>query len=340
MSMLTRGRKNQTQSGKVTIVIPVWNSGRWISDCLAGLRRQTYTDFVLLLVDNGSTDGAIEQIEKHGFRNFHVLSFDQNMGFAVAVNAGIKQATTPYVALLNIDTIPAPDWLECLVVAMDNAPEDVTSLASRMLKMSNTELIDSAGDTLSWYGSAFKRGHGKRSDMYMQQEEVFSVCAGAALYRRSFFEKVGCFDEKFHSYFEDIDLGFREKIYGYRCLYVPGAVVLHHGHGAGVFGAYYVYLLTRNRLLALIKNVPGPCLRRHCFQLLYGQLHFLVLYRRPVASLKGYFSAFFLLPMVLVDRKRIQAHRRVPIDRLENMIEPVLGEAGFMGRICRKIICR
>lgn len=332
--------KKTFSQGKVTIIIPVWNSGCWISDCLAGLRRQTYTDFVLLLVDNGSTDGSLEEVDKHGFREFHILSFEQNMGFSVAVNAGIRQATTRYVALLNIDTVPEPGWLENLVMAMDNAPVEVTSLASKMLNMSNSEIIDSAGDILSWYGSAFKRGNGQRADMFKRPTEVFSACAGAALYRKSFFDEVGCFDENFHSYFEDVDLGFREKLYGYRCLYVPNAVVLHHGHSAGVFGPYYVFLLTRNRLLTLVKNVPGRCLIRHIWQLLYGQVHFFIIYRRPLASLKGYLSALFLLPVVLVGRKKIQAGRRISIDNLEHMIRPGLGEVSFMERIRRRIVCR
>jgi len=331
--------KQSSEKARVTIVIPVWNSGRWIPDCLAALRRQEYSNFVLLLVDNGSSDGSVERIEKHGFRDFRLLSFPQNRGFAVAVNAGIKQAKTPYVVLLNIDTIPAVDWLSCLVKTMDAAPDEVTSLASKMLDMSDPEVIDSAGDTLNWYGSARKRGHGKNSERFFQREDVFSACAGAALYRRSFFDEVGCFEEKFHSYFEDIDLGFREKLYGYRCLYVPEAVVLHHGHSAGVFGAYYVFLLTRNRLLALVKNVPLPCLLRHGPQLLYGQCHFFILYRKPLASLKGYFSAFLLLPGMLAERWKIQSQRKVPLDRLENMIGGELGEPGIIERIRRKIVC-
>jgi GT2 family glycosyltransferase len=323
---------------KVTIVIPVWNSGKWIAGCLSSLSCQTYTNFDVVLVDNGSEDGSIEVVKKATIPNLSIISLKKNYGFAVAVNVGVKSTKTPYVALLNVDTLPDSHWLERLVDAMDKAPDYVTSLASKMLIMDSPELIDSAGDLLSWYGTARKRGHGEDKGKFDQQDCVFSACAGAALYRASLFNEVGYFDERFTSYFEDIDLGFREKLYGYKTLYVPEAIVLHQGHSAGVTGGYYVFLLTRNRLLTLIKNVPVAGCFRHLFQILYGQLYFLLVYKHPMASVRGYLSAFFLLPDVLKDRKKIQASRKEKLTVVDNILDSTLGEPSLIALLWKKIL--
>lgn len=326
-------------SCKVTIVIPVWNSGKWISGCLSSLLCQTYPNFHIVLVDNGSEDGSVEIVKNASIPNLKIISLKRNYGFAVAVNVGIKSTKTPYVALLNVDTLPDSDWLERFVDAMDKAPDYVTSLASKMLIMESPELIDSAGDLLSWYGSARKRGHGEDEGKFEQQDCVFSACAGAALYRVSLFDEIGYFDERFTSYFEDIDLGFREKLYGYKTLYVPEARVLHLGHSAGVAGSYYVFLLTRNRLLTMVKNVPTAGCVRHLFQILYGQLYFFLVYKHPVASVRGYLSAFFLLPDVLKDRKKIQASRKEKlIIVVENILDSILGEPSLLELLRKKFL--
>ncbi len=321
---------------KVTVVIPVWNSEKWIPGCFDSLARQTFVEFSLTVIDNGSSDNSVEIIKERDISNITLVELEKNIGFAAAVNMGIKSASSPYVALLNIDTIPADDWLEKLVETMDAAPSTITSLASKMLDMKDSALIDSAGDTLSWYGSAFKRGHGESAKSYTEKDYVFSACAGAALYRRSLFDTIGFFDERFVSYFEDVDLGFREKLFGFKCLFVPEAKVLHHGHSAGVVGGYYVFLLTRNRLLTLVKNVPLDEMLHHFGQLLYGQVYFFIMYKRPVASLKGYFSAVRMLTDVLRDRKLIQKQSQGKMSA--GWLESTLGEPGIFKRLMAKII--
>ncbi|RUM45059.1 MAG: glycosyltransferase family 2 protein [Desulfocapsa sp.] len=323
---------------RVTVIIPVWNSAQWIHACLSAVSCQTFTNFQLLIIDNGSTDDSMVRVKQHDITDLTIISFPKNRGFAAAVNAGIRQAATPYIALLNIDTVPAVDWLEYLVQAMEEATPEVTSAASRMLSMENPEQIDSAGDILSWYGSAHKRGHGQNADTFNQRDFIFSACAGAALYRRSLFRDIGCFDELFTSYFEDIDLGFREKLHGYRCLYVPEAKILHQGHGAGIAGGYYVFLITRNRLLTLIKNIPFPDLLRHCHQILYGQLYFFIVYRHPLASVKGYLSALLLLPAILRERKKILRNNRKQKILLDKILEPSLGEPGLTALLRKKTV--
>jgi GT2 family glycosyltransferase len=326
-----------SQELTVTVVIPVWNSSKWIPGCLSALTQQTYQQFCVMLIDNGSEDDSVEKVKKAGLKYLEIISFPENRGFAAAVNEGIRSSPTPYVALLNIDTVPASDWLEQLVTAMERAPEAVTSLASKMLNMNDPDLVDSAGDSLSWFGSAQKRGHGERAGNYQQEEDVFSACAGAALYRRSFFQEVGLFDEGFTSYLEDIDLGFREKLYGYRCLFVPAAKVLHQGHSAGVVGSYYVYLLTRNRLLTMAKNLPVKSMLTHLTQLLYGQFYYFFVYKDPVASIRGYHAFLRLLPYALRQRKQIQRNRRISLEQLESYLTGSLGEPGLIKIVKRKL---
>ncbi len=310
---------------KVTVVIPNWNTRRWLAGCLDGLRAQHYRDFKVILVDNGSTDGSVAFVKQH-YPEVQVLSFAENRGFAPAVNAGIQRTRSEYIALLNVDTVPKSNWLLSLVETMEQSPPDVGCLASKMLKLEDPNTIDEAGDTLSWYGSARKRGAGEPVEAYNQVEEVFSACAGAVLYQRDFLEEVGDFDESFNSYLEDIDLGLRGRLLGYRCLYVPTAEILHQGHGSGLARSRYVYLMTRNRLALLLKNIPLALLLKHSWTLLYGQIYFFLVYKKPFHSLAGTIMFLCALPRILRQRRAIQKRRRTSNEALETMLSDNLGE--------------
>jgi GT2 family glycosyltransferase len=321
---------------ETTVIIPNWNTRRWLPGCLDGLRKQNYQDFQVLLVDNGSTDGSISFVRQH-YPEVQVLAFDRNRGFASAVNAGIRQTESTYVALLNVDTIPQPGWLFHLVAAIQRSP-DVGCVASRMLKLKNPDLIDDAGDTFSWFGSARKRGQGEPAEHYNQLEEVLSACAGAALYRRTLLEKLDGFDESFVSYLEDIDLGLRARLIGYRCLYAPDAKVLHQGHGAGIARSQYVYLMTRNRLAIVTKNIPFSLLWKHLWNLLYGQIYFFLVYKRPLHSMIGTLAWLIALPQLLRQRRKIQARQVISDQVLESMLSNELGEIPLREIIANKLL--
>jgi GT2 family glycosyltransferase len=265
------------------------------------------------------------------------LGLEKNRGFAPAVNAGIRQALSEYVVLLNVDTVPQPDWLANLVETIEKSPPDVGCLASKMLNLNNPNIIDDAGDTFSWYGSARKRGWREPANAYLEAEEVFSACAGAALYRRIFLEEVGIFDENFTSYLEDIDLGLRGRLLGYRCLYVPSAEVLHHGQGAGTPRSRYVYLMTRNRLALILKSIPFELLLKHSQTLLFGQFYFFLVYKRPLHSLAGMISFLFALPRLLRQRQDIQRQRKISNQALDPMLSRDLGEPSLKDIIKTKL---
>ncbi|GAB4426649.1 MAG: glycosyltransferase family 2 protein [Anaerolineae bacterium] len=321
---------------KVTVVIPNWNTQRWLPGCLDGLRAQTYHDFKVLLVDNGSTDGSLELVRTR-YPEVEILAFPENRGFAPAVNAGIRQSDSEYIALLNVDTIPQPDWLACLVETMEQNLPDVGSLAAKMLSMDDPAIMDDAGNTLSWYGSACKRGRGEPAQNYVQMEEVLSACGGAAFYRRDFLEAVGLFDETFVSYLEDVDLGLQGRLRGYRCLYVPGAQVLHQWRGAGIPRPRYVYLATRNRLTLLLKNMPWSLLLKHSPTLLYGQFYFFLVYKKPLASLAGIFAFLQALPRILKQRRMIQQGKSISNHALEALLTHDLGEPPLSEIILNKL---
>ncbi len=321
---------------KVTIIIPNWNTQHWLPGCLDGLRAQSFRDFRILLVDNGSNDDSIALVKQH-YPEVEFLAFTENRGFAVAVNTGIQQSCSEYVALLNVDTVPQPDWLASLVEVMEQSPSDVGCLASKMLVLEHPDLLDDVGNVLSWYGSAIKRGRGKPAEDYAEMEEIFSACAGAALYRRIFLEAVGNFDEYFVSYLEDVDLGLRGQLFGYRCLFVPQAKVLHQWRGSSLPRSKYVYLATRNRLTLLLKNIPWQLLFKHSPTLLYGQFYFFLVYKKPLYSLAGISSFLLALPHILDQRRIIQKRKKISNQRLEALLSRELGEPALRNIIKTKL---
>ncbi len=311
---------NASSQAKATVVIPNWNGARWLPGCLGGLAEQTFRDFHVVVVDGASHDGSVAYV-RETFPAVHVLTLDRNYGFAAAANAGIRVNRSPYVVLLNNDTVPRPQWLGALVDAIEQAPDAVGSIASKMLSMNDPERVDDAGDLLTWQGAAYKRGHGCAAQEYDRPIEVFSACGGAALYRRVFLDDVGHFDERFFAYLEDVDLGLRGQLRGYRCLYAPNAEVLHHGYGSQTRRARYIRLVTRNRLLLLLKNVPAPLLLAHSLDLVYGQFYFVVAYGRPLQSLSGYLLFLRELPHVWRERRAILRNGRIANSDLASRLE-------------------
>jgi GT2 family glycosyltransferase len=299
---------------KVTVVIPNWNGMQWLSGCLGSLHNQDLSGFKIIVVDNGSTDSSVQFIKSH-YPEIEIIELPHNAGFAKAVNIGIEKSTAPYIAVLNNDTIVHREWLSRLLDKIESLPTDIAGISPKMLRMDDCNVMDDAGDELSWYGSATKRGHDEPASAYSDEVEVFSPSGGASLYRREFLVKTGGFDPDFFAYLEDVDLGLRGKLLGYRYLYLPTAKVLHKSHGSGIQFADYVTLVTRNRLLLFAKNVPSSLLFKHAPELLYGQLYFFITYGHPLASLKGYWSFIMNLPETM--KKRRKQMKNIKIDQAE-----------------------
>lgn len=310
-----------SSSSRISVIIPNWNGCKWLDGCLNALRSQDYADFEVLVVDDASTDGSVDHL-KERFPEVRVLPLAGHQGFAAAVNAGIQATSGEYVILLNNDTLPSISFIRNLATAMDGMPLDVGCLASCMLSLDDPMLIYDAGDIFTWYGHGLKRCHGAPVTEIIGDCEVFSPCAGAALYRRAFLNDTGSFDEKFVSYLEDIDLALRGRLLGYRCIFISSAFVLHKGHGSALPRGDYIRFMTRNRLMILGKNIPSSLLLRHLCPLLIGQLALLIQYRRPLDSLIGYLSFLGLIPHVMRERRRIHAASKLSDQEIERLLDP------------------
>lgn len=255
---------------KITIIIPNYNGKHFLKPCLESLAEQSCTDFKILVVDNHSTDGSIEYIQTH-YPGIRLLTLKKNYGFSAAVNAGIRRAATPYVILLNNDTTVEPRFVEELLHAIEESPK-IFSVSSKMLQMHHPDLIDGAGDLYTLLGWGVARGAGRPAGNYTRPDEVFSACAGAAIYRRSVFQEIGWFDVSHFAYLEDIDIGYRARIHGYQNRYCPDAIVHHVGSGTSgsKYNSFKVRTSARNSIWLVYKNMPFLQLLLNLLPLLAG----------------------------------------------------------------------
>jgi len=243
---------------KVTVIIPNYNGIQYIKNCLDSLYRQEEgtPEFSVIVVDNASSDGSRELVRDY-FPQVDLIRLKKNTGFCHAVNRGIKKAKTPYVILLNNDTAVMPGFVKYLTEAVAGK-KSTFSVSAKMLMWDDDSLVDDAGDGLSVLGWAYSRGKGKPAGDYDKSSEVFSACAGAAIYRKDVFAQIGLFDENHFAYLEDVDIGYRARIYGYRNYFEPRAKVRHAG--SAVSGSRYNEFKTRlasaNSIYLIWKNMP------------------------------------------------------------------------------------
>ncbi len=241
---------------KVTVVIPNYNGINYIKKCMDSLQNQTFKDFEILVVDNCSVDGSYEFI-KENYPDVMLIPMDKNYGFSIAVNVGIKKSRTPYVILLNNDTEVDKDYVGELYNHISKSKK-IFSVSSKMISYNERDIMDDAGDLYTIIGWGFQRGVGQNIDKYNEPCRVFSACAGAAIYRRDVFKKIGLFDKMHFAYLEDIDVGYRAKIHGYRNEYCPSAKVYHIGSATSgsKYNDFKVKLAARNSIYLNYKNMP------------------------------------------------------------------------------------
>ena len=241
----------------MTVVIPTLSADRRLVECLDALSRQTRRDFEVIVVDN-SGKGLVKNGEA-GRRGATVIEPGRNLGFGAAINLGFRDSRAPLVAALNDDAAPRAEWLEALVNATERWPE--AGMLASQVRFYQEEFLDSAGMVMSWDASSKQRGHLFPVAEYDREEEVLFPSASAALYRRAMLDEIGLFDEDFFLYCEDTDLGLRARWAGWKCVYVPGAIVEHHySHSAGRASRLKAYYVERNRLFVAAKNYPGRML--------------------------------------------------------------------------------
>jgi GT2 family glycosyltransferase len=295
----------------ISIVVLNLNGKRYLDECLESLRRQTRTDFEVILVDNGSIDGSLEHLEEH-FPEVRIVRNGANLGFAGGTNSGIRQAEGDYVITLNNDTRADSRFVERLMGPVES-DELVGMCASKMLFPDGR--INSTGICVSRSGAAWDRGMFEADDGQCDlSDDIFGPCAGAALYSRKMLDEIGLFDEDFFLYMEDVDLAFRARLAGWKCVYVPEAVVYHHHGGTAGFGSdISVYYGNRNIVWYPLKDFPLRLLLRSLPWIVGRNLAVIPYYMsmgQGKTILRSKLDAIRFIPHML--KKRDSIVRRVP----------------------------
>jgi len=297
---------------KIAVVIVNWNAGDLLRRCLESVAAQERRPDRVVVVDNASSDGSLEAALRLHPR-VEAIRLESNTGFAAANNLALRACDDcDLVALLNPDAFAAPSWLARLAETAERHPEHA-SFASRILLAHDDRLLDGAGDVYHVSGLVWRAGHGTPAPASEAPREVFSPCAAAALYRRDAVLDAGGFDERYFCYLEDVDLGFRLRLRGHRCLYVPAAVVRHVGSGTTARGSdFATFHGHRNLVWTFVKDMPASLLVRYLPQhLLLNALSvaWYVARGRARVILRAKWRALRSLRPMLAERRRLQARR-------------------------------
>jgi len=295
----------------VTVIIVNYNGGHYLQRCLDCLSRQSFADFKALIVDNASTDSSLEIVGNLD-RRFSIIELKRNIGFAAANNIAIARADTDWIATLNPDAFPKTDWLEKMIDGTFSYP-DVMMFGSVQIQDKRPNFLDGLGDVYSGLGIFWRGAYGNPVDEMNFDAEIFSPCAAAALYKRKVLLDVGGFDESFFCYCEDIDLGFRLRLLGHKCILLKDSVVRHLGsETVGRYGDFAIYHGFRNRLWAFVKNYPHP-LFFVLTPISLGIMFLLALEKIKIGkaypAISGLLDAFKDIRRVFRQRKQIQSNR-------------------------------
>jgi GT2 family glycosyltransferase len=238
------------------VVIPTLGEDACLRDCVESLERQTCRDLEVIVSDNSGRG----LVRRNGFApRARILENARNLGFGAAINEAVQASRSTFVATLNDDAVAHPRWLEAMLAAIERRP-DVGMCASQV-RLYGEERLDSVGMLVCGDGSSKQRGHLKPPEDFPVTEETLFPSGSAALFRRSMWEALGGFDSRFFLYCEDTDLGLRARWAGWKCLYVPDAVVEHHySRTAGRASRLKAFYVERNRLFVMAKNFPAPML--------------------------------------------------------------------------------
>lgn len=305
-----------------------WNGASDTKECLNSLITQTYTNYEIILVENGSTDSDTEDLLKfidanHG--DVEVIKNDENLGFAGGVNSGIKHAIKngfDFVALFNNDAIAEPRWLEELVEAQEKHKSGITT---GLLLHEDGKTIDSTGDWYTVWGLPFPRGRNQPTESADESDYVFSGSGGGSLYSIDMLKEIGLFDESFFAYYEDTDISFRAQLYGYKVYYTDKAVAYHkQGASSSKISGFTTTQTFKNLPLLFVKNVPSYLLFRIGTRFYFA--YFLIFLNavkngNGIPALKGFLQHLKIFwTKSIKDRKAIQSSKKVDRKYLESIL--------------------
>jgi GT2 family glycosyltransferase len=309
---------------KTAVVVPNWNGKGSLKSCLDSLLDQS-EPCDLIVVDNGSTDGSVEFLEKH-YPQAKLIKHKRNTGFTGGVNSGMNDAIATgyeYVALFNNDAIADKDWLNHLVKSLDENPR--VGIATSTICDSKRTHFDSTGDIYTIWGLPFPRGRGEPfSDKYDELTDIFGASGGASIYRVKMLERIGIFDQDFFAYYEDIDLSFRAQLAGWTVRYAPKAICYHEiGATSSKIKGFSTYQTLKNLPQVWLKDVPGKLFWKVLprFTLAYWSFFVSALARGRIwPAFKGVIVAFLLTPKKLIQRYKIQSHRKVSVSYIDSIL--------------------
>lgn len=308
----------------VSVIILNWNGKDLIEKCIESVLNQNYKPLKIILIDNASTDGSSELIDKHS--SVSIVKNEINKGFAKAMNEGIKLSDGDYVLLLNYDIILRPDFVNEMVKAIESNNK-IGSVSGKLLRLNSTKdmpVIDSTGHIIFRNRLAENRGENEIDrGQFDQVESVFGTCGAAALYKREMLEDIKVndeyFDEAFFAFWEDVDLDWRARLRGWQCIYTPYAVAYHERGGPFLRRSKFVELHNyKNRYFLMIKNDSFWSLLKNFPQLLFTEIlkGGALIFRCP-SALKGWIYVAKELPAMFSKRKIIQQRRLVSQSEIE-----------------------
>ena len=322
----------------ISVIIANLNGEEYLTGCLQSLANQTFRDFEVIVVDNGSTDGSLALLNKD-FPWVKVIPLRENEGFARGNNRGFGASSSEYVATLNNDTIADSGWLGALYETA-RTDRNIGMVASKIFLGREGNKLDSAGMLVYPDGMTRQRGHGETdSGQFDGIGEVLFPSACAALYRREMLREIGFFDEDFFSYCEDADLGLRGRLEGWKAAFAPAAMVHHlYSRTGGRYSTFKAYHVERNHVWVLLKDLPLSSLLFfpfYTFSRYLVQLYGLLSGKGSVARLaeesgklqmmavvlKAYGSALTTLPRVARKRKEIWDRRRIELREYKSLLK-------------------
>ncbi|MDD4454566.1 MAG: glycosyltransferase family 2 protein [Candidatus Methanomethylophilaceae archaeon] len=307
----------------VSIIIVNWNGQRFLEECFVSLNNLIYPrdKYEVILVDNASKDDSID-FTRNKFPEVKVIENDVNEGFCKPNNDGARIAKGEYVVFLNNDTVVTQNWLKELVIGALSDPE-IACCASKILYYDDKKRINAAGGKFTIIGGGFYRGYGEYdSDTYDSPSFTGFGCGAGVLAKKSFFETIGGFDEDYFASIEEVELGLKAWLLGYKVLYVPGAVMFHKESGTfGSKGSYSptkVFLLTRNRLINLLKNYQtSTVIKGFLVNILFDTFRSIKYissgnFSSVKSILRGYIQFAISIRSTLRKRAWTQAKRKIP----------------------------
>jgi len=299
---------------RVALAIVTYNSAAKLPDCLASLVAQDYPKELvdLIIVDNNSNDGSREIVRRAEI-SVRLIENSENAGFAKANNQAYeaaKELGDDYLVLLNDDTVADKDWLKN-IVALAETDQKIAAVQAKLLLWPEKELINSYGNAVTFLGFAYCNGY-RQPDRTGEAFEVPYPSGAAVAIRMSALEKIGLFDRNLFMYHEDVDLGWRLRLLGYKVMLEPKAVVYHKYSFAKA--SYKYYYMERNRFYVERKNFKLPTLLVFfpaCIVMELGIMFFAAKNGWLKEKLRGYAWFFRNLRLILSERGKIQKLRQV-----------------------------